>query len=400
MSETILIVDDDINLLSAMRRQLRGRFTVTTAQGGEEALDILRSTKDQPGVILCDMRMGGMNGVETLRQAKDLAPDSVRMMLTGNADMQTAIDAINSGHIFRFLSKPCPPEVLEEGLEAALGQYRLITAERELLEKTLSGSIKVMMDMLVMSYPQGYSRASRIRSWVRKLNTNGNMPHRWQLDLAAILSPLGMLSIPQEVLSKVHIKLPLTETEQAMVERAPEMARNVIANIPRLQGVAQIVFFQNKGYDGSGFPAQGPTGGDIPIDARILKILNDLSSISTGRSPSAADFNELERNIQLYDPVLLRKVRLCLEAIEPSERLLTRQLAVGTLLPGMDLAEDVVASNGRLVLASLVTLSEAHIERLRNLVRLKLIPDQIIVFADEKTAFMGDKGLAVKPPAS
>jgi len=385
MSSSILIIDDDVNLLSAMKRQLRGKFLIITAQGGEEAVALLSETKDLPAVILCDMRMGGMNGVETLRRAKDLSPESVRMMLTGNADMQTAIDAINNGNIFRFLTKPCAPEVLEAGLEAAMEQHRLIVAERELLETTLVGSIKVMMDVLALAYPQGYSRATRIRQWVRKLNTSANMPHRWQLDIAAMLAPLGMLSVPDEVLMKVHLHMPLTDTEQWLVDRAPEMARDIIANVPRLNGVAQIVYLQNKGFDGSGPPENGPVGGDIPIDARLLKILNDLGETCKNMAPGIADFAVLEANPERYDLTLLRKVKATLIVPEETTKAAKRRLTTALLLPGMDLADDVVNREGRLILAGLTPLSEQHIDRLRNLAKLRLIEDIIVVFADSST---------------
>jgi len=385
MSSSILIIDDDVNLLSAMKRQLRGKFLIITAQGGEEAVALLSETKDLPAVILCDMRMGGMNGVETLRRAKDLSPESVRMMLTGNADMQTAIDAINNGNIFRFLTKPCAPEVLEAGLEAALEQHRLIVAERELLETTLVGSIKVMMDVLALAYPQGYSRATRIRQWVRKLNTSANMPHRWQLDIAAMLAPLGMLSVPDEVLMKVHLHTPLTDTEQWLVNRAPEMARDIITNVPRLNGVAQIVYLQNKGFDGSGSPENGPVGGDIPIDARLLKILNDLGETCKNMAPGVADFAVLEANPERYDLTLLRKVKATLIVPEETAKAAKRRLTTALLLPGMDLADDVINREGRLILAGLTPLSEQHIDRLRNLAKLRLIDDTIVVFADSST---------------
>jgi response regulator RpfG family c-di-GMP phosphodiesterase len=382
MATDILIIDDDLNLLAAMKRQLRGRFPLRTVEGGEAAIAHLKETQEPPAVIVCDMRMGGIDGVETLRQAKDLAPDAVRLMLTGNADMQTAIDAINNGSIFRFLTKPCPPAILEAGLEAALEQHRLITAERELLEKTLAGSIKVMMDLLAMTYPQGYSRATRIRKWVRKLNTSANMPHRWQLDIAAMLAPMGMMSLPDEILSKIHRGTPLTDAELRFYERVPELARDIISNIPRLQGVAQIVYLQSRGFDGSGFPEDGPTGVEIPIDARILKILNDLSEISKGMNPTAIDFAVLEVNASHYDMALFRKIKATLETLVSSKK---KTLQTAVLLPGMDLAEDVLGKGGRLILSGLTPLSETHIERLRTLAKLKLIPDAIVVFSDDET---------------
>jgi response regulator RpfG family c-di-GMP phosphodiesterase len=384
MNGAVLIIDDDANLLSAMKRQLRGRFTVVTAQGGEEGLTLIDVAAEQPAVILCDMRMGGIDGVETLRRARAIAPDSVRMMLTGNADMQTAIDAINDGNIFRFLTKPCPPDALEAGLTAAMEQHRLLVAERELLEKTLAGSVKVLTDMLAMASPEGFGRANRIRAWVRQITAAFAMPQRWQLELAAMLAPLGLLSIPDEVVAKLAARQPLSDVERTMIERSPEAARNVIANIPRLDAVAQIVYLQNRGYDGSGFPADGPRGGDIPLDARIIKILNDLGDICGGPEPSRSDFMRLESHAERYDPIIFKKIRAALEVTDAvAQRPLDmRQISADLLLPGMVLAADVVTTDGRLVLASMVTISEAHVERLHNLVRLKRIGDTVSVLTD------------------
>ena len=117
-------------------------------------------------VIVADRSMPGMDGIQLLAKVKACSPNTVRMMLTGNADMQTAIDAVNEGHIFRFLTKPCPPESLTASLQAAIEQYRLITAERELLEKTLRGSVKVLCEVLSVVKPTAFGRASRITRYV------------------------------------------------------------------------------------------------------------------------------------------------------------------------------------------------------------------------------------------
>lgn len=382
MGTTILMVDDDPNLLSAMKRQLRARFAIETAQSGEDAIFHV-STKEPPAVVLCDMRMGGMNGIQTLRQIKERSPDSVLMMLTGNADMQTAINAINDGHIFRFLTKPCAPDVLEASLSAALEQHRLITAERELLEKTLSGSVKVLMDILAMSAPAAFGRATRIREWVRALAKEFNLPQRWQLDLAAMLAPLGMLAIPAEVSLKLRDKKPLTEVERGLIERSPEAARNIIAHIPRLGGVGQIVYLQNRGFDGSGFPADGPVGTDIPLDARILKILNDLAEVSEGGPPTEADFARLAASAKSYDPSLLQRIRQKLVVSAAKAPQASKLISSALLIPGMVLAAEIVGRDGRLLLPAQQIISEVHIEQLQNLAKLRLINDVISVLSGE-----------------
>ena len=106
MTTRILCVDDDSNILLGYQRALRKQFQIEVALGGEEGLAAVRN-QGPYAVIVADMRMPGMDGVELLAKVREIAPDTVRMMLTGNADQQTALEAVNQGHIFRFMTKPC-----------------------------------------------------------------------------------------------------------------------------------------------------------------------------------------------------------------------------------------------------------------------------------------------------
>src|SRR4029077_11303089 len=133
-------------------------FRVETAEGGEAALDKI-AAHGPFAVVVSDRQMPRMDGIKFLSLVKERAPDTVRLMLTGNADLDGAIKVVNEGNIFRFLTKPCPLEVLGKAVEDALGQYRLVTAEKELLNKTLSGSIKLLCDILSMIDPQSFGRA-------------------------------------------------------------------------------------------------------------------------------------------------------------------------------------------------------------------------------------------------
>ncbi|KAF0225056.1 MAG: response [Rhodospirillaceae bacterium] len=370
MAERILIIDDDHHLLAALRRQLSDGFDITTAQGGREALAAIRQaeTAQQPfAVAVCDMRMPEMDGIETLKQVKEASPDTVRIMLTGNADQQTAMDAINQGAIFRFFTKPCPVERLTDGLNAALTQYRLVTAERELLEKTLSGSIKVLVDVVSMNDPVAYAMASRLREWVRLLTVEFKLPQRWQLNVAAMLIPIGQVAIPPELLARHKAGQSLTEAEKSVFERAPEAARNLIANIPRLNKVAEVVLLQDRGFDGSGFPADGPKGNDIPFDARLLKILKDLAEATGGGPPTRAAFARLDLRSERYDPGLLAKVRACLEVGGEAPPSVETEVPVAALRVGHTLLADLRLTNGHLILAANTQLSPPQIERLRSL---------------------------------
>lgn len=370
MNERILVIDDDHHLLSALRRQLSEFFDVTTAQGGAEAIEAVNAaTAAQTpfAVALCDMRMPGMDGIETLKRIRGLAPDTVRIMLTGNADQQTAIEAINQGNIFRFYTKPYPVDQLREGLEAACEQYRLVTAERDLLENTLTGSIKMLVEIASMNDAVVAGLATRLREWVHLLTTEFKMPYRWQLEIAATLVPVGQVAIPPELVAKKRLGETLTDLERSIFERNPEAARNLVAHIPRLAKVAEIIYLQDRGFDGSGFPPDGPVGNDIPLDARLLKILKDLAEATGGGPLTKSAFAELDKNKSRYDPILLPKVRNCLEAMAVMAPPTSAEVPLASLRAGQLVLSDIKLANGHLILAANTTLSEAQIERLRNL---------------------------------
>ncbi len=370
MGERILIVDDDHHLLSGLRRQLGERYDLETALGGQQALDTVTEAMGRHApfaVVVCDMRMPGMDGIETLKRIRELAPDTVRIMLTGNADQQTAVEAINQGAIFRFYSKPCPHDRLAEGLDAALEQYRLITAERELLEQTLTGSIKVLVEVVALNDPVAHALGTRLREWVRVLTEEFKMPQRWKLEVAASLVSIGQVTIPPDLTARKRRGEPLSAEEQSIFEQAPTTGRNLIANIPRLAGVAEIVYLQDRGYDGTGFPADGPKGNDIPLDARLLKILKDLAIATGGGEVTAAAFAELDRRRTQYDPTLLAKVRSCLEALGAAAPAAAVEVPLAALRAGHLVLSDIRLTNGHLILAANTQLSAAQIERLRNL---------------------------------
>lgn len=133
----ILCVDDEPKVLEGLERVLHRKCSLLTATSGEEALRLLDGA-DPIDVIVSDMRMPRMNGAALLAECRKRSPDTVRLLLTGQTDLDSAISAVNDGHVFRFLTKPCPPTVFVEALTAALEQHRLITSERILLERTSS----------------------------------------------------------------------------------------------------------------------------------------------------------------------------------------------------------------------------------------------------------------------
>lgn len=345
MKPKVLMVDDEKNILEAYERNLRGKFEVTAAESGQLALKAIGEMTYQ--VIVTDYKMPVMNGVELLDEVRAAAPETVQIMLTGQADMQAVIDLINKGKIFRFLTKPCSPEDLAGNITDAARQYALVTAERELLGKTLGGSIRVLTDILALAKPQAFHRAQRIRGVVSRILQELNYEQKWQIEIAAMLSQIGCVTIPDDVLKHAYGKRKLSGDEQIMFQNHPVIAADMIKNIPRLENVAEIVKYQEKCHNGEGFPVDDVKGDDIPFGSRVLKIVIDYDAqIVSGIEPMLA-YEDLLKKKGIYDEEILEKAKNAfVEIVNKRKRFYNKELPVEHLMEGMYLAEDVMTASG------------------------------------------------------
>ena len=384
MTTKILFVDDDANLLAGIQRGLRKQFSIDTATGGVAALKQL-AEQGPYAIVVADMQMPQMDGLEFLKKAQLVAPDAVRLMLTGNADQKTAVDAVNDGHVFRFLTKPCPPSALTPALEAALKQYRLVRAERDLLENTLGGAVNVLSEILSLMDPATFERSQRQKEYVRAFVQSSSFGTSWELELAAMLSQIGRVTIPATILSKERAGLSLSGPEKDVLTYVPEVSARLVEKIPRLENVANIIRFQQKHFDGEGFPFTSGAGEDIPIGARILKVLSDLITLeSKGLSKSAA-FQQMQQTVGWYDPNVLASASRCFDVWigSPTDtRPSAQPVRIEALRSGHILAQDINSKDGTLIVSAETRLSSTMVEKLRNFRILKSIDDAILVYAD------------------
>jgi len=388
----ILFVDDEPNVLSAIQRQLRRDFHLIMANSGAEAAQLAEGYKDI-AVIVCDMRMPGMDGISTLEAVERTSPDTVRIMLTGNADQETAISAINRGKIFRFLNKPCGETDLRRALLDALRQYQIVTAEKNLLNQTLTGSVRMLVDVLSLSVPEAFGRAARARNWVKPLAQHLKVTNTWEIEIAAMLAPIGLVAVPPEVLEKAFAgQKPLTRAEQEMLDRAPETGRKLIAHIPRLKNVSEFVYLQDRSFAGTGFPDDGPAYAEIPMGARIIKVLKDLAALCADDIPSTYAISRLIDRKNDFDPDVLDAVRQLWgwgvggspAAAKPQSD--KRSINLDAILPNDLLLSPINFKSGKLLLSSGVRVTAAQIERLRNLRTLAPISEPIEIERDKAIA--------------
>jgi len=359
----VLCVDDEPNVLDGLTRNLRRHFQVVTAVGAPAALEVL-GREASFAVVVSDLRMPGMDGVSFLARVRESAPDTVRVLLTGQADLAAAIAAVNEGNIFRFLSKPCPPELLLPALSAAAEQHRLITAERVLLEQTLHGSIKTLTDILALASPAAFGRATRAKQHVSALADLLAVPDRWQVEVAAMLSQIGCVTLPPETAEKLYHGQPLSEAERAMTDRLPELAVQLLANIPRLEPVREILVYHHKHFDGSGSPRDGVRGDQLPWGARALKIILDLDTLEAQGVRTGFAFDTLRGRAGWYDPVLVEALAEMLASAAPAVEV--RELRLREVKAGMVFGEDVTTASGLLLIARGQEVTAGLLGRIHN----------------------------------
>ena len=355
MDEFILCVDDDPNILAAFKRYFRKTFNIHTAEGPEEGLQAIRDNNTY-AVIVSDYRMPVMDGIRFLTRAKEMSPNSVRMMLTGNADLAVASEAVNEGSIFRFITKPCPPDRMADLFNDGLEQFRLIRAEKDLLENTLRGGIKVLTEVLSLVKPTAFGRASRVSRMVVQLAGQLKAEPLWQYELAARLSQLGCVVLPDSILDKVYIGQPLTPAETELFEQHPRTAADLIGRIPRMEEVAEIIRHQETRFD---------SGEGILLGSRILKVALDYDSLlSSGLGEQEALAKIVLRGESWYDPAVVFALKNALQIDVAYEAL---QVTVQELAPNMILAEDVKGKSGILLFAKGQEIMPSLCTRLKSL---------------------------------
>jgi len=195
--------------------------------------------------------MPEMNGAQFLTEVRKLYPETMRILLTGQSDIDSAISAVNDGQIFRFLTKPCPTDHLSSIIDLALEHHRLAGLEKDLLENTLQGSVEALVEVLQLTNPTAFSRTNRLRDYVNHMAKGMELTDRWQYEIAALLSQVGFVALPSETIKKLFADQPLNAEEIALVDEHPVVAYKLISKIPRLENVASMILKQRDGADAS-----------------------------------------------------------------------------------------------------------------------------------------------------
>ena len=373
--QSILIVDDDKDLLLALSEGLLGSFRVETSADPKEALDRLYKMPEL-AVVVADMRMPGMSGLELLRQARSIVPNASRVMLTSADDAQTAIAAINEGNVCRFLTKPCGLAVLQAAILEALDLRQTLHHLLEAQFRMVAGIVEVLGKVILMVNPESHALAQRLRQRMRELALEMLHPEFWELEIAAMLAPLGALGTP--------LSFSAANPAAAFSGDFPQAAAALLRQIPRMEKIAGVVAYLGKNFDGSGQPWDSVAGVQIPIGARMLRVVRDMEEVvGAGRAPGDA-LRLMQQKEGAYDPNVLAAALACFGEDPHAHRPHTASVAWSALQEGDTLADDIPSETGALLLTKGCRVTPNLKKMLQHMASRGRMPDGVRIRASKR----------------
>lgn len=318
MNYKILIVDDEAANLRILERLFRATCTIVSASSGSEALEKLEL--HDIALIVSDQRMPGMTGIEFLKRAAEMRQHTVRIILTGYTDVNALVEAINSGVVYKYVTKPWVNEDLQQTVKRALQHYETIKAQHQLvlqnerlqsrLKATLENFVKMVARMLDLKEPNLYDHVRRTSDYAIAIGQRFNLEYEEleQLSLAALLHEFAHINIPNHILFKTTER---TEEEHQILIHSFERELQILASVPDLEDIASVIHYLHEQFDGNGYP-DSLRGEQIPLHARIIAVADAYDEL-TLQHPSQPNLTHDEAIIRLqssagkrFDPAVVR----------------------------------------------------------------------------------------------
>ncbi len=423
---TILFVDDESNILSSLKRLFRPLgYRIFTAESGAQGLEIMQH--ETVDLVISDMRMPEMNGAQFLEKVREQWPDTVRILLTGYAEIGATIDAINKGQIYRYVSKPWEENDITLIIKHALQQKMLerekarleelthkqnlelkdlnahleekvlartselnqtmqfLEIAHEKLKKSFITSVRVFSNLIEMRNPGKSGHSRRVADLARTLAQSMGMNAAEVQDvfIGGLLLDVGKIGLPDRLLDRPFGSLSVEE--RAEVVKFPVKGELALMALEQLHGAAKLIRSHRERFDGSGYPDH-LSGLSIPLGSRILSVAEDYDSALIGTSfvkplkaPEASLFIQ-DGNGKRYDPSVVAAFIKELGGVRTvAENTLELALRSGQLLYGMTLSRDLITQGGNLLLSKGHVLNELLIEQINGFERIDGHPLTIYV---------------------
>jgi len=422
MSQTkLLLVDDEPNVLSSLTRTFRGEaYDLLTTSNASEALS--KTETERPDIVISDYGLPDMNGVELLTRIRQQFPDIIRILLTGHADFSTAMEAINQGEVYRFITKPWNNDDLKTTVRQALRLRQLerqnaellrtvneqnaelrsfnTDLEKRVLEQTaevrrlygdLQGhfvqSVKVFVEMVSLRDANMADHCKRVAAFSKAIARQFGLDeqHVFELEIAAVLHDIGKIGMPDAVLD---LNAPLAPNEKAMYREHPAAGQKVIQPIPELERAARLIRHHHERFDGRGFP-DGLKRDDIPLGAKLISIADAFDRAMYGRKfgerlplPEALEFIQRMRGYD-FDPEIVDVFVGFVQNRQKQQlpQQIELKISLSDLTAGMVTAREVRTSSGILLVAKGECITEHNVRRLVNHDRVDPIISGIFVLS-------------------
>ncbi|QDS95698.1 Hydrogenase transcriptional regulatory protein hupR1 [Roseimaritima multifibrata] len=368
VNRKVLFVDDDQKLLQGIERRFGDRFDLQVADSAKHALTLF-DRKSPFAVVVSDMRMPVMDGLEFIERARQSTKHTVYMMLTGNQDLTTASEAVNRGQVFRFLTKPCPSRLLGEAIEAGIQQYSLLQVEQDLLQNTFCGSVVVLTEVLELAHPKLFRRSHAVSAVLAQIMKHLGIEECWEYRLAAQLANVGcVVSLSDESAAADGIGSATIGVQQA------QAGKRLIRNIPRLEAVAEMVGNHPTAI-GKFTLKPSSTQERIESGATLVRAAMEAEAFERSGLPSAAIAQAVTARMpEIPSLVVDAFPTACGSRDAGGATRIVIEVTARQLREGMVLAEHVESqADGSRLMSKGTRLSQSYIERLQHIVRRELL---------------------------
>lgn len=414
---TLLFVDDEANILSSLKRLFRPfGYRIFTAESGAQGLEIME--REAIDLVVSDMRMPEMNGAQLLEKIRGRWPDAIRILLTGYAEIDATIDAINKGQIYRYISKPWEDNDITLIIKHALQQKMLEREKLRLEELTLkqneelkdlnthleekvsarTSELKQAMQFLEVAHDklkEGFLISVRIFSSLIEMRNQGKSGHSKRVAelartlaknmgmsatevqdvfIAGLLLDIGKIGLPDRLIDKPFSSL--SPDERTEVSKHPIKGEMALMALEQLHGAAKLIRSHRERFDGAGYPDR-LFGLSIPLGARILAITKDYDTALMGTNfvkplmPAQASLLIQDGKGKRYDLSVAEAFLLELDKFNTAKNN-TSELVLrsGKIKPGMTLSRDLITQSGEMLLAKEHMLNAPIIEQIMSFERM------------------------------
>ncbi|MGE4296633.1 MAG: HD domain-containing phosphohydrolase [Desulfovibrionaceae bacterium] len=346
----LLLVSVDAAFREEAKAALSDRFALLVTDSAEKALAAMERERGCT-IVMSGLTLPGMDGVTFLSEMRRRQPQVMRLLVSGNGTFEIAMRAINVAQVHRYLVKPITPLQLSEAADDALQTYEQIQGEAAQLKATLNGSVRLLVEVLELTNPAAMGRSTRTSERIKQLGQELGVRPRWPLDLASLLSQLGCVALPSEILEKLDTGEDLTKEEMQIFTTHPSIAAHLLQNIPSMGQVAEIVRNQTA-----------PCTANPPLGARILRVCLDLDHLERKRVPTAKALDAMRAHPERYDQAVVDALA---RMLGETAMVCCQMIPVAELRPGMVMLSDMVTKAGLKLLLKGQRLSEASHLRLQ-----------------------------------